>query len=70
MSGRRMVTVTELTRTYFSEHRPKTDVLVFNLNLAAGGRVNWSDLLVAPPAGVVHTCSIHGKLSVSFQDMG
>ena len=55
--GRRMVTVTELTRTYFDEHRPKTDVLVFNLNPVAGGRVNWSDLLVAPPAGEVHTCS-------------
>ena len=40
--------------------------LVFNLNPAAGGRVNWSDLLVAPPAGEVHTCSIHGTLSVSF----
>ena len=54
--GGRMVTVTELTRAHFNEHRPHTDVLVFNLNPVVGGRVNWSELLVAPPAGEVWTC--------------
>ena len=55
--GRRMVTVTELTRTYFNEHRPKTDVLVFNLNPVACGRVNWSDLLMARQWCAMPLCS-------------
>jgi hypothetical protein len=50
--GRRMVTVTELTRAYFSEHRQQTDVVVFNLNPVAAGRLNWSD---GPGAHVFHS---------------
>ena len=56
--GGRMVTLTELTRAHFNEHRPHTDVPVFNLNPVVGGRVNWSELLVAPPAGEVWTFSV------------
>ena len=61
--GGRMVTVTELTRAHFNEHRPHTDVLVFNLNPVVGGRVNWCELLVAPPAGEVWTFSEEVNIS-------
>ena len=46
-----MVTVTELRHAQFNEHHAQTDVVVFNLNPVVGGRVNSSELLVAPRAG-------------------
>lgn len=53
-----MVTELKVTRAYFDKDHPRIDILVFNLNPVAGGRMNWSDLLVASPVGEVHTYSI------------
>ena len=49
--ARRGVTLTELTREHFAACRPSSDVLIFEVAPVDGGRVNWSQLLVAPPFG-------------------
>ena len=44
-------TVTELTREHFAACRPPSDVAIFEVAPVDGGRVSWSQLLVAPPSG-------------------
>ncbi|CAL1163831.1 unnamed protein product [Cladocopium goreaui] len=49
--ARRGVTLTELTREHFTTCRPSSDVVILEVPPVDGGRMNWSQLLVTPPAG-------------------
>ena len=49
--ARRGVTLTELTREPFATCRPSSDVVILEVPPVDGGRMNWSQLLVTPPAG-------------------
>ena len=49
--ARRGVTLTELTREHFAACRPSSDVVILEVAPVDGGRMNWSQLLVAPPSG-------------------
>ena len=49
--ARRGVTLTELTREHFATCRPSSDVVILEVAPVDGGRMNWSQLLVTPPAG-------------------
>ena len=49
--ARRGVTLTELTREHFATCRPSSDVVILEVPPVDGGRMNWSQLLVTPPAG-------------------
>ena len=49
--ARRGVTLTELTREHCATCRPSSDVVILEVAPVDGGRMNWSQLLVAPPSG-------------------